>query len=37
MAKSQEDGIAILLGLKDHKVEQVREDATNRVKAAESD
>ena len=26
MAKSQEDGITILLGLKDYKVEQVRED-----------
>jgi len=26
MAKSQEDGTTILLGLKDYKVEQVRED-----------
>ena len=26
MARSQEDGITILLGLKDYKVEQVRED-----------
>ena len=40
MAKNQEDGIKILLGLKDYKVEEVREDKERvvvkvRIKAKE--